>query len=886
MKRWIKKLLISLGILAGILLAANFGLNLWLKTQLPDYIKKNTEYKVSYKTLDVDLSTGNILATAISVNSKNPQNTNVIGLQGTIDTLKISRFGIYDAIFNKKISSTDLLLAKPNLNVVLAKPVEQKTGKKRNPFLFENIRINDGTIAIFKPTKQKFLSVQHLNLFVENLQMTEESVERKLPVVFDRYSIKGQKFFLRPGEVYAITIDSINTTDGQMSIKDFKLIPLLSFDQFKKFYPGKTNLFEFTIPRMDFKDVALNKNKVSLANADFQNPVLTVYNAGVKAKKTEKKSNFEVDLENIKLTNAVVKVNKPDGNNLLSAGNLNLKINQLKFSKETSEKVIPLGYKDFTFSGKDIVYSDHQNIKIESVALKPTSGEIRNVTLTPAVSASERTIMDGTIRHIAFNINKLEFIDRKLALDLKDALVENVNGTIRGGHNPAKPKSPHPGIIHSVILRKVSLKNSNIIYDKGKQPLAFNDLNATVNGIEIAPKPNNQGLSLNVKDYFLTTRNLAYKTQFYHISLGLLKLNKNKIQVNNFAMKPLISRAQFIKMIPVERDLYDLKAGQVDAEGSWDLFSHQKFINASHVTIQSADANIFRSKIPKDDPKVKALYSKMLRSIKIPMNIANLDLKNSALVYEEDTPESMGPGKLIFSHFNMNVKNLNSAKAKGKPTKVDIKINCSFMNLAPLSVNWNFDVADQNDAFTISGRTANLPASGINPFIRPYLHVTATAGVIQEMLFSFKGNPSGLHGTFNLKHKDLKIAVLNKNNHEKKGFLTAVANVFLKSDSGSFPEAVTVENVERDPTKSFFNLFWKGIELGLKKTLIGKNVEKTEKTVKNAVSSVKEVKQSVKEIKKKIKDSKDKQPDPKPQSEKKKGFLHNVFKKKDSSATE
>jgi len=154
------------------------------------------------------------------------------------------------------------------------------------------------------------------------------------------------------------------------------------------------------------------------------------------------------------------------------------------------------------------------------------------------------------------------------------------------------------------------------------------------------------------------------------------------------------------------------------------------------------------------------------------------------------------------------------------------------------------------------------------------------------MLFSFKGNPAGLHGTFNLKHKDLKIAVLNKNNNEKKGFLTAVANVFLKSDSGSFPEAVTVENVERDLTKSFFNLFWKGIELGLKKTLIGKNVEKTEKTVKNAVSSVKEVKQSVKEIKKKIKDSKDKQPDPKPQSEKKKGFLHNVFKKKDSSATE
>ncbi len=123
-----------------------------------------------------------------------------------------------------------------------------------------------------------------------------------------------------------------------------------------------------------------------------------------------------------------------------------------------------------------------------------------------------------------------------------------------------------------MIIRKVSLKNSNITYDKGKQPLSFRDLNATVNDIKLAPDPNNQGLSFEVKDYFLTTRNFAYKTQFYNLSLGLLKLNKNKIQINNFAMKPLVSRAQFIKMIPVERDLYDLKAGQITAEGVWDLF--------------------------------------------------------------------------------------------------------------------------------------------------------------------------------------------------------------------------------------------------------------------------------------------------------------------------
>ncbi|MBB6371176.1 hypothetical protein [Chryseobacterium shigense] len=882
MKGWVKKLLISIGILLFILLVANFGLNIWLKTQLPEYIKKNTDYKVSYKTLDVDLGSGNIFAEGITVNSKNPQNTDVIGLQGTIDTLKISRFGIYDAIFNKRISSSDLLLAKPNLNISLAKPVDHKTGKKRNPVSFENIRINKGTINIFKHTKQKFLSVRELDLFVENLQMTEESVEDKLPVVFDKYDIKGKNFFFRPDNVYAVTISNISTTDGQMSVGNFRLVPLLSFSQFKRYYPKKDKLFEFFIPKMDFKDIVLEKNKISLANADFQNPVLTVHNTGVKPVKTQKKLNFEVNLEDIRLNNAAVIVNKPDGNKLLAAKTLNVRVNQLKFDKVTAEEIIPVGYKDFHFSGKDIQYSNHQNFTVESFALNPGSGEIRNLILTPGASVPGKVSMDLKTNHIAFNINKFEFINKKLNLDLKDVLVENINGTVKAAENKIK-KNSGPGIIGSVIVRKMTLKDSDVVYDKGMQPLAFHDLNATVNNIEIAPKPNNQGLSFKVKDYFLTTRNFAYKTQFYNLTAGLLKLNKNKIQVNNFAMKPLVSRAQFIKMIPVERDLYDIKVSQISADGSWDLFSDKKSVNASNVTVLAADANIFRSKIPKDDPKVKPLYSKLLRSIKIPLTVNHLDLKNSVLVYEEDTPESAGPGKLTFSNFNMNVKNLNSAKAKGKPTRVDIKIDCSFMNLAPLSVNWNFDVADQNDRFAISGRTANLPVSGINPFIRPYLHVTATSGTIQEMLFNFKGNPAGLNGTFNLKHKDLKIAVLNKENHEKKGVLTAVANLFIRTDSGRFPEAVTVENVERDPTKSFFNLFWKGIEQGLKKTLIGRNIDKTEKTVKSAVSSVKEVKQTVKELKQDIKANKE---EPKPQKEKKKGFLKNIFKKKESPETE
>ncbi|MCY1659608.1 hypothetical protein [Chryseobacterium sp. SL1] len=894
MKGWVKKLFLALGILLVIVLLANLGLNFWLKTRLPKYIKNNTDYKVSYKSLDVDLLSGNILSTGITVNSKNPQNFNVIGLQGTIDTLKISRFGIYDAIFNKQISSSDLLLSKPNLNIILAKPVDTKTGKKRNPVRFDNIRINEGNISIFRFTKQKFFSVQDLNLYVENLQMTEESVEDKLPVVFDQYSIKGSNFFFRPDNVYALEINKIETINGQMSIDQFQLTPLVTFEQFKKYYPKKTQLFQFNIEKMEFKDIVLKKNKVSLANAVFYNPDFKVYTTDASPVKPKKPLNFDIDLEDIKLNNATVQVMKSNGEKLLYAQKANLNINTLRFDRETREELIPVGYKDFQFSAQDILYSDHQDFNIKSFTLNPKKGEIRNISVVPNGSAAGKTSMNLVANYIGFNINKWESVDKKLNLDVKDVMVDQVKGSIKAGEiKTAKKTANLSGIQLPVIIRKVVLKNSDITYEKNNQPLSFARLNATINDIQLTSKPDNSGIAVDVKNYALTSGNFAYKTEFYHMTSGALKVDKNNIRLSQFAMKPLVSRAQFIKMIPVERDLYDIKVNQITANGTWDLFSDNKSINASNVTIESADANIFRSKIPKDDPKEKPLYSRLLRSIKIPMVVNNLNLRNSVLVYEEDTPESAGPGKLTFSNFNMNVKNLNSAKMKGKPTRVDIKIDCSFMKLAPLSVNWNFDVADQRDVFAISGRTTNLPAQGINPFIRPYLHVTAT-GTIQEMLFNFKGNPKGLNGSFNLKHKDLKIAILDKNNREKKGFLTAVANLLVKTDSGKLPEDVQVEDVERDPTKSFFNLFWKGIEQGLKKTLIGINIDGAKKTVDNAkktVNNVKEdvkgMKQSVKEIGQEIKNKPDQNKEEQPKKEtEKKGFLKGIFKKKEKSGTE
>ena len=86
----------------------------------------------------------------------------------------------------------------------------------------------------------------------------------------------------------------------------------------------------------------------------------------------------------------------------------------------------------------------------------------------------------------------------------------------------------------------------------------------------------------------------------------------------------------------------------------------------------------------------------------------------------------------------------------------------------------------------------------------------------------------------NKKHEDLKVSILDKETKQKKKFLSALVNLFVKSNSKKFPESVEVD-AERDKTKSFFNLFWRGIEEGLKKTLISKKIEQKEEKIKKIV---------------------------------------------------
>lgn len=665
MKKTLKVTGIALGSILLLILIVNIGFTLWLKYQLPDYIKNKTPYAITYKTLNVEILSGSISADDILIKSKNPNDKKVLAIDGFVSSLNVSRLGIIDLIKNKMINTNSIRLTNPRLKIRLALKKTKDSVKEPMPFLIRNIDITKGNFEVIKPDDSRVFAAKDLNLEIKNLSLNDNPDE--LPFALDSYKITAKHFFARISDVYTINSSDVKINNGQLEINDFELKSVLGFKDWEKSFTKQKSLLTIKSNKISFKDLVFDKTKLNLTNAQFLDPEFVIQNRDQKVikPKDSKKNGIDLNFANIDIKNGKLSMLKSNGEKSLSLAKFDANVKDLIMDDETSKNKLPFKFKDYKIVGK------------------------------------------------------------------------------------------------------------TFFYDSGK---------------------------------------------YYNISLSSFNISSQSIDLMNFKMIPKMSRAEFVRTIPMEDDQFNISANRILLSGVDWTFEKELNLHLRSAKLDQVDANIFRSKIPKDNPKEKLLYSKVLRNIKFPLIVDNLNLINSKLVYEEDKPDNNGPGKVFFTNFNLNVKNLNSNKKKGANTKVPIVINCKFMGVSPMKVNWNFDTSDLRDNFTIGGYINDLPANDINPFVKPYMNITAT-GTITSLNYNFKGNNDIMNGKFKITHKDLKVSLIDKETKEKKKFLSGVANLLVKKDSQKFPESVEIY-VERNKERSFFNFYWKGIEDGLKKTLL------------------------------------------------------------------
>ena len=374
-------------------------------------------------------------------------------------------------------------------------------------------------------------------------------------------------------------------------------------------------------------------------------------------------------------------------------------------------------------------------------------------------------------------------------------------------------------LVENISLNQGTLK---IIHNQKNQAiLDLNNLNLQIEGIVITDAILKKKIPFEYSNYELKADSIYYRvSDVYHLKAKELKANTKNISIKKFQLIPEYSRKEFVRKLDKEKDLFTLNSESIKVSNiDWGYKGEILFFNANSIRLDQLTANIYRNKLPADDTSKKPLYSKLLRDLKFPLRVDTLAIRNSTLVYEEELSFDKGAGVLKFKDFNLTATNIKSGYQLKKDGVVNIDIDCKFMKNSPFKLNWNFNVLDKKDNFTMRGIVSNLNTNDLYQFTRPYINAT-TQGIFDELKFTIKGNDLNSYEDASLKYHYLKVTLYRKGAPEKKNKIkSALANLIIKNDSNG--ETIQMKaTVERVPEKSFFNFLWLNVAAILKDILI------------------------------------------------------------------
>ncbi len=818
----LRKTLIITGItILVLLLIFPFALNFYLKRKLPDLINKKTPYQLQLKQFDLDLLSGNLTAERIKIKNKNPKDTAVAQISGEIRELKINDFGIWRAIFNKTYKAENLVLTDAEIRVNLPK----KRGKKnktseKTDIQLENIIVSNANINIKKGEKKTLFNGKNVNIKLTDIKQSDD--ESKLPVAFREFKMEAENVLVMTNEFYEVNAQKISAKNRLLSISQFHLKPI----QDPKNYNAK-NIFDFAADELVAKNFVVNQDSLIVDDIDFTKPNLKVTSTGKKMVESksekDKKVSLKIGLKNVRFTQGKILVLQSDLQKTASVDNFDFKLSNIIFDKNTVKEKIPFRFTNHNIQAENIYLKTDalQALKIGKIKSENEDISVDDFEMIPLGKSIHKDVLDIRTHKILITRNQSKYIGQQLNLNF--AAIHVVNPKIKlfsAKHLSKAQKKKESNYDFKALIGKLNIVNGQFKqFSEGKEKLSVGTFNIDLKEIRSDKNIAKGDLPFLIKGRLINAKNINLDAgKYYRLKLASLKNSGKQTDLYNLEFLPKYSRKAFSKVIAKEEDLYTIRTKSVSILDKNSKIGKNTVINLDHISIDGLHCNIYHDLAPPDDHSVRYLFSKKLRDVKFPLFVNQIQLRNSALTYEEDAENENKPGKLTFEAFSAKITNVNNAKIKGLPTIITVDSDFKFYGTAPTKVVWKFDVKDMNDRFTIAGNIQKLSADNVNLFVRPYLNVTLD-GKIDYLKFDYYGSNQGIAGRFYFKYKDMYVNFLNKKNGKERKVLSTVANWFVKNESKGEPNYVLIDK-KRDPEKSFFNMLWQGIMEGLKKYVI------------------------------------------------------------------
>lgn len=335
----------------------------------------------------------------------------------------------------------------------------------------------------------------------------------------------------------------------------------------------------------------------------------------------------------------------------------------------------------------------------------------------------------------------------------------------------------------------------------------------------------------NTKEVDLFCNNVFYNSpdNVYHYDLQNIRINSlyKQATLASFRLYSSLSEAAFAQKARLQKDRYDLSFSGISLNDiNLDHILDKQLI-ADNLVINNSNIKIYRDVTYPLAPgsKVGNYPSQVLMKTPIPVDIKNVQLKNTYLEYKEKSAVSGKAGTIKFEQGAININNItNIASSIKLNNEMKANYKTTVLGTIPLNTNFTFYLNANDGKFAANGTIGSCDAKTLNQISMPMAMIRIDTGHIDDAKFDFTGNDNGLKGDFVMRYKDFKVAMMKKGEEntqdKKRSFLSVLANTFIKNENphNGKLRTFTVE-YDREKSKSFFNLVWKGVFTGMKSTL-------------------------------------------------------------------
>ncbi len=385
---------------------------------------------------------------------------------------------------------------------------------------------------------------------------------------------------------------------------------------------------------------------------------------------------------------------------------------------------------------------------------------------------------------------------------------------------------------NEALLNTVAIgKTKILIYNRdkpGDKPFVIDNVRFNAVNIQKLDSGTNIKNLISSSDWTLSADGFSLMTEDkkYKINVGPFEMNNGSsiMRIKSLAVVPMFTEESFSRSIKVQEDLYNLSFRNIELKGiNSRLLITEKRLEAISATLQPV-VKIYRDRLVAPDmtSKVGKYPQQLIQKIKLPFSVKTIFIKNGMVTYKEKSDVSGKAGIVTFQNINGSISNVtNISDVISKNNMLVVDASASFMGLSPMKTVWKLSLNSPNGAFAVSGSAGAFNAPAINPMIEPLGMASFKKGRVNKLTFNLTGTNYATKGTSTMLYQDLKVELLKKDSGDlkKKGLMSLLTNALIKNSNPL--NGVTRQgeiSFQRDTTKSFFNLLWKSVFSGIKKT--------------------------------------------------------------------